>query len=43
MPDMLVRLYNMEEEFTLYMDLKEKGIMIKRVLSPDSGYGTRIY
>ncbi|MDF2821383.1 MAG: family N-acetyltransferase [Clostridiales bacterium] len=35
MPDMLVKLYNQKEESKLISDLNEKGISLKKVLSPD--------
>ncbi|MDP4145472.1 MAG: GNAT family N-acetyltransferase [Bacillota bacterium] len=35
MPDMLVKLYNVNEETKLFRDLQEQGITIKKVLSPD--------
>lgn len=35
MPDMLVKLYNLKNDEPLYVELVEKGISIKRVLSPD--------
>jgi GNAT superfamily N-acetyltransferase len=35
MSDMLVNLYNLQEDTELYAELDKKGIKIKRVLSPD--------
>lgn len=35
MPDMLVKLYNIVENNVIITDLKDKGIEIKRALSPD--------
>jgi len=35
MPDMLVKLYDLEEQIGTVKELKSKGIYIKRVLAPD--------
>lgn len=37
MPDMLVRLYNLPKTDELYAELKEQGITLKRVMTPNYG------
>lgn len=35
MPDMLVKLYDLPQENTLFQSLKDQGVSIRRVLAPD--------